>query len=136
MDCVSVPRNRPRTAPTCDAGADRHRKGDTYLIGGRPADPHDPGPWLWRTEPGYRPDRRTGRHRRGELPDPLPENRPRPRPHSGPVAAADPIERLRELAWTRFLDSSEVLAQAHRRPARRPGFAVRFLNVLSVFVTG
>lgn len=34
----------------------------------RPHDPIDPGPF---GSPGWFPDRRTGRHRRGELPDPL-----------------------------------------------------------------
>jgi hypothetical protein len=49
----------------------RHRPGDTWEIGGKPYDPYDPGPWA----PGRvrRPDPRTGRHRRGELPDPLPD---------------------------------------------------------------
>jgi hypothetical protein len=49
----------------------RHRPGDTWQIGGKPFDPFDPGPW----RPGKTraPDRRTGRHRRGELPDPLPD---------------------------------------------------------------
>jgi hypothetical protein len=50
----------------------RHRPGDTWMIGGKPYDPDDPGVWPWKPDPTYRRDRRTGRHRRGELPDPLP----------------------------------------------------------------
>ncbi|WP_460539673.1 hypothetical protein [Glycomyces halotolerans] len=51
----------------------RHRPGDTWQIGGKPEDPLDPGPF---GSPGWYQDRRTGRHRRGELPDPLPPDDP------------------------------------------------------------
>jgi hypothetical protein len=47
----------------------RHRPGDTWEIGGKPRDPNDPGPY---GTAGWRPDPRTGRHRRSELPDPIP----------------------------------------------------------------
>ncbi|MFC3493190.1 hypothetical protein [Glycomyces rhizosphaerae] len=48
----------------------RHKPGDTYLIDrARPFDVLDPGPF---GSPGWFPDRRTGRHRRDELPDPIP----------------------------------------------------------------
>jgi hypothetical protein len=47
----------------------RHKPGDTWMIGGKPYDPDDPGPY---GNPLWRPDRRTGRHRRGERPDPIP----------------------------------------------------------------
>ncbi|THV41920.1 hypothetical protein [Glycomyces buryatensis] len=48
----------------------RHRLSDTWIIDtDRPYDPDDPGPF---GSSGWRPDRRTGRHRRNELPDPLP----------------------------------------------------------------
>jgi hypothetical protein len=48
----------------------RHRPGDTWLIDrNRPHDVLDPGPF---GSPGWFPDRRTGRHRRDELPDPIP----------------------------------------------------------------
>jgi hypothetical protein len=47
----------------------RHRPGDTWEIGGKPHDPDDPGPF---GSDGWRPDPRTGRHRRDELPDPIP----------------------------------------------------------------
>ncbi|HEX2144037.1 MAG TPA: hypothetical protein VHG10_05965 [Glycomyces sp.] len=47
----------------------RHKPGDTWMIGGKPFDPDDPGPY---GNPRWRPDRRTGRHRRGEQPDPIP----------------------------------------------------------------
>jgi hypothetical protein len=48
----------------------RHKPGDDWLIDrARPYDVLDPGPF---GSPGWFPDRRTGRHRRGELPDPIP----------------------------------------------------------------
>jgi hypothetical protein len=48
----------------------RHKPGDTWLIDDRrPYDVLDPGPF---GSPGWFPDRRTGRHRRDELPDPIP----------------------------------------------------------------
>jgi hypothetical protein len=47
----------------------RHKPGDEWMIGGKAYDPDDPGPF---GSPGWRPDRRTGRHRRGERPDPIP----------------------------------------------------------------
>jgi hypothetical protein len=49
----------------------RHQPGDTWIIDrARPHDPDDPGPF---GSPGWYPDKRTGRHRRNERPDPLPE---------------------------------------------------------------
>ncbi|MEV3938746.1 hypothetical protein AB0K52_22585 [Glycomyces sp. NPDC049804] len=48
----------------------RHKPGDDWLIDkNRPYDVLDPGPF---GAPGWFPDRRTGRHRRDELPDPIP----------------------------------------------------------------
>jgi hypothetical protein len=48
----------------------RHKPGDDWLIDhDRPYDVLDPGPF---GSPGWFPDRRTGRHRRDELPDPIP----------------------------------------------------------------
>ncbi|WP_205325857.1 hypothetical protein [Glycomyces sp. YM15] len=48
----------------------RHKPGDDWLIDKtRPYDVLDPGPF---GSPGWFPDRRTGRHRRDELPDPIP----------------------------------------------------------------
>ena len=121
----------------------RHRPGDDWQIGGRPADPDDPGPY---GSPGWYQDRRTGRHRRDELPDPLPSDtdaeeptrphRPlqpgRPDPGarrrfwSSPRREDDPekphrFSRLREDAWDRWLIDSAPLAAAHRTPpGRRP----------------
>jgi hypothetical protein len=64
------------TAPESDPASPRyepphlrHRPGDTWEIGGKPRDPDDPGPY---GSAGWRPDSRTGRHRRDELPDPIP----------------------------------------------------------------
>jgi hypothetical protein len=52
----------------------RHRPGDTWIIDReRPHDPLDPGPY---GSPGWYADTRTGRHRRGELPDPPREGKP------------------------------------------------------------
>ncbi|MCH7231840.1 hypothetical protein L0U85_13395 [Glycomyces sp. L485] len=97
----------------------RHRPGDTWEIGGRPADPDDTGAF---GTPGWRPDTRIGRHRRGELPDPLPASpepsiepdrpSPRPRPRSWPDEPYR-FSKLREDAWDRFLVDSEPLANAH-----------------------
>ncbi|MQM28383.1 hypothetical protein [Glycomyces albidus] len=48
----------------------RHKPGDDWLIDtDRPYDVLDPGPF---GSPDWFPDRRTGRHRRNELPDPIP----------------------------------------------------------------
>jgi hypothetical protein len=48
----------------------RHKPGDDWIIDqNRPYDVLDPGPF---GSPGWFPDRRTGRHRRDELPDPIP----------------------------------------------------------------
>ncbi|MFC3493016.1 hypothetical protein [Glycomyces rhizosphaerae] len=48
----------------------RHKPGDTWIIDrNRPHDPDDSGSF---GSPGWRPDPRTGRHRRDELPDPIP----------------------------------------------------------------
>ena len=48
----------------------RHKPGDTWIIDERrPYDVLDPGAF---GSPGWFPDRRTGRHRRDELPDPIP----------------------------------------------------------------
>ncbi|WP_199044174.1 hypothetical protein, partial [Glycomyces salinus] len=67
----------------------RHRPGDTWQIGGKPFDIDDTGPY---GNPLWRPDRRTGRHRRGELPDPLPpESAPEPEPEYSPP----PVENQR-----------------------------------------
>jgi hypothetical protein len=52
----------------------RHRPGDTWIIDrDRLHDPLDPGPY---GSPGWYADKRTGRHRRGELPDPAPDEKP------------------------------------------------------------
>jgi hypothetical protein len=66
----------------------RHQPGDDWEIGGKPYDPDDPGPY---GNPLWRPDTRTGRHRRGELPDPIspPERTHAERPAPPSDAAAD-----------------------------------------------
>ncbi|WP_026925412.1 hypothetical protein [Glycomyces arizonensis] len=75
----------------------RHKPGDDWKIGGKPHDPDDPGPY---GSPGWYQDRRTGRHRRNELPDPLPEE----------TTAFSP---MREAAYLAFIRDSEELHQAH-----------------------
>ncbi|WP_100445858.1 hypothetical protein [Glycomyces xiaoerkulensis] len=99
----------------------RHRPGDTWQIGGRQHDPHDPGPY---GTSHWRQDHRTGRHRRGELPDPLPpEPRPAPRPRRywEPSAPADDdyLGWDREDAWEAWIRDSEPLARAHHTAAER-----------------
>ncbi len=99
----------------------RHRPGDTWKIGGRPYDPQDPGPY---GSPGWFQDRRTGRHRRNELPDPLPaeEERPGATPRSPLGSEVEPsyeFTPLQEDAWGRWLIDSAPLAAAHTRPAER-----------------
>lgn len=157
-----------------------------YVFRTAPYDLHDPGPWLWRTSPGYRPDSRTGRHRRGEAPDPCPTSpntrprRPSPRPtratstpghtpttpapatnhHRKSISTSAPtfvpapfsdsafnpdpdrapdlnidFGKLREQAWSRFLASSECLAQAHcaTRPASlRTRLTRKFRNLIAL----
>jgi hypothetical protein len=65
----------PSTPPGNDAGtgfpAEEERGGFVYRTG--PYDEFDPGPWPWHPAPWYRRDTRTGRHRRGEAPDPWPD---------------------------------------------------------------
>lgn len=126
MVSLSVPQNRSWSLDGGQGDSNRHRKGDTHLIGGKPYDPLDPGPWLWNAHPDFQPDRRTGRHRRGELPDPLPAQR-RPRPHREPAAT---FGKFREDAWTRFLDHSAVLAEAHLAPRREGRFRAALLRAL------
>ncbi|MCD0442255.1 hypothetical protein LO763_01270 [Glycomyces sp. A-F 0318] len=151
---IGVPENRP----TPSQGSLSR-----YVFRTSPYDQHDPGPWLWKPDPDYRRDLRTGRHRRDEAPDPLPTVKPaRPRPYPvGPApgldivlrpavsrlgaeplpglatrpgaaigegcsdpAPVDPFERLREDAWTRFLECSASLAAAHTA-RRRPSLLTR-----------
>lgn len=153
---------------------------ETWVIErNRPYDPLDPGPY---GSFKWYPDERTGRHRRGELPDPpvdveeaptrrlLPNSDPevrqprrpspgteamRPSPGSGarrpsPAVETEPdseeptvrrrpwdevdtdrtysFGRLREEAWTSFIEDSAVLHRAHYdKPV---GFGERFMRFL------
>lgn len=64
----AIPDSDPRS-PRYEPPHLRHQPGDTWVIDrNRPHDPLDPGPY---GSPGWYPDERTGRHRRGELPDDL-----------------------------------------------------------------
>jgi hypothetical protein len=85
-----------------------------------PHDPLDPGPY---GSPGWHADKRTGRHRRGELPDPPSEKKPSASGYrrSRFWPEADDGQRyyfgkLREDAWTDFLIDSDELFQAHHTP--------------------
>ena len=91
----------------------RHPSGHVLRTG--PYDEFDPGPWPWRPDNSFRPDTRTGRHRRGEAPD--------------------PFTKLREDAWTRFLETSEILAQAHLAKSR-PNLLQRFKSAVKRLVSG
>lgn len=97
----TLPKNRPTPTQVSLSG---------YQFRTAPYDAFDPGPWLWRADPTYQRDLRTGRHRRDEAPDPLPST-----PNHQVVV-------IRDLAWARFLESSAPLAQAHitTRPTRPP----------------
>ena len=74
----TLPESDPRS-PRYEPPHLRHRPGDTWIIDrDRPRDPLDPGPY---GAPDWYPDNRTGRHRRGELPDaPCEDEAPRSRP--------------------------------------------------------
>ncbi|WP_199039505.1 hypothetical protein [Glycomyces salinus] len=106
----------------------RHRPGDDWQIGGRPYDPEDRGPY---GAPGWSPDTRTGRHRRGELPDPPAES---DSPH---------FSRPREEAFERYMRFSEPLASAHDQdraamdgPGRTVALLKRILNWLIAVIRG
>jgi hypothetical protein len=87
---LTLPESDPRS-PRYEPPHLRHRPGDTWIIDrDRPNDSLDPGPF---GSPDWRPDNRTGRHRRSELPDPprdIDPNRPRSeratRPSPGPTS--------------------------------------------------
>jgi hypothetical protein len=115
----TIPESDPRS-PRYEPPHLRHRPGDTWIIDrDRPHDPLDPGPF---GSPEWLPDNRTGRHRRGELPDApfdIEPIRPRAgrttRPSPGPSAEGaeerrpspgrggseppDPPERPRRRFW-------------------------------------
>lgn len=70
-DCcdTEAPDSDPRS-PRYEPMHLRHKAGDTWIIDtNRPYDPYDPGPY---GSHSWYKDQRTGRHRRDELPDPLP----------------------------------------------------------------
>ncbi|MEV3938347.1 hypothetical protein AB0K52_20515 [Glycomyces sp. NPDC049804] len=113
----TLPETDPRS-PRYEPPHLRHRPGDTWIIDrDRPQDLHDPGPF---SSPDWRPDTRTGRHRRGELPDsprkpveprseranrpspgPTPEGaeRRRPSPDRTGTEPPEPPERPRRRFW-------------------------------------
>ena len=99
----------------------RHQPGDDWEIGGKPYDPDDPGPY---GNPLWRPDTRTGRHRRGELPDPIspPERTDTERP-APPSDATDDDE---DQAGRQGGQSGARLPIAPDRPRPSPRDRSRF----------
>jgi hypothetical protein len=90
----------------------------------RPRDFYDRGPY---GTPGWRPDPRTGRHRRGERPDPIP----------APATKEDYEARLREIAFERFIRKSAGLAAAHvshRKRRTNLKTAARAVQLLRTFL--
>lgn len=95
----------------------------------RPRDFYDRGPY---GTPGWRPDTRTGRHRRGESPVPIPQSEhpelipqsQRPDPIPAPATKEEYEARLREIAFERFMRKSADLAAAHVSH-RKPSIATR-----------
>lgn len=176
----SIPDSDPRS-PRFEPPHLRHRPGDTWVIDrNRPHDPFDPGPFGL---PEWYPDERTGRNRRGELPDdPKPpaqqpvlqpsdraeEPRPirpgfRPSPERKSVPpgfSADPspeevepetpnpprryrwedsaeqdqynFGKLREDAWTGFLEGSQQFHDAHFEHSA--SFGERFARAFRRFI--
>lgn len=90
-----VPDSDPRS-PRYEPPHLRHRPGDTWIIDrNRPHDPIDPGPY---GSPGWFADNRTGRHRRGELPDPPREEKPTgPNDRRSPGPAPEGAEKPRPM---------------------------------------
>lgn len=109
----TLPKNRPTPTQVSLSG---------YQFRTAPYDAYDPGPWLWRADPSYQRDLRTGRHRRDEAPDPRPDA---PSHHQ--------VVAIRDLAWARFLESSAPLAQAHiSTRLTRPPLRKRLTRALRV----
>ncbi|GAB3655990.1 hypothetical protein GCM10028833_31140 [Glycomyces tarimensis] len=126
---VGAPDSDP-ASPRYEPSHLRHRPGDTFEIGGKPHDPEDPGTYGTR---GWRPDKRTGRHRRGELSDPIPPWEESP--DRDPVADGrpSPIPRRRRLCTEPDSEPEEPFrfsklredAGPRRRDGRRPTASVR-----------
>lgn len=140
----SIPDSDPRS-PRYEPPHLRHRPGDTFEIGGRPHDPLDPGPY---GSPGWFQDRRTGRHRRGELPDPLPDaepDGPRPIPSPAPPVDEERPSPHRRRRWDRPEQRSAYeprhstraarrdADELHRLPPLREGAMQRFLELSQPF---
>lgn len=116
----SVPDSDPRS-PRYEPPHLRHQPGDTWVIDrNRPHDPLDPGPY---GSPGWYPDDRTGRHRRGELPDdPQPEA-----PKAIPSPAGTAEKRWPDRRPVGAVDESRPIRPVYRpAPERKsvpPGFS-------------
>ncbi|WP_133884142.1 hypothetical protein [Glycomyces sp. NRRL B-16210] len=101
----------------------RHKPGDTWIIDvNRPHDPYDPGPY---GSHGWYQDRRTGRHRRDELPDPLPaegwvppEGAWFPGTSDWPEPAAPQSDRTERISWHGGSGSED--GSRHRNDDRPP----------------
>ncbi|GAA2140046.1 hypothetical protein [Glycomyces algeriensis] len=113
----SLPESNP-DSPRYEPPHLRHRPGDTWIIDrDRPHDLLDPGPF---GSEGWLPDSRTGRHRRGELPDPPREtedDQPRSdrahRPSPGPTSEG--AERRRPFPGRDGIEPPEPPERRRRR---------------------
>ncbi|MCC3763938.1 hypothetical protein K3N28_12770 [Glycomyces sp. TRM65418] len=106
----TIPDSDPRS-PRYERPHLRHRPGDTWIVDReRPHDPLDPGPY---GSPGWYADKRTGRHRRGELPDQPDEGRPQePIDRRSPDASPETAGKPRATPGR----SGDELPQPPRRP--------------------
>lgn len=113
-DSDSVQPNDP-SSPYYEPDHLRHEPGDDWLIdGARPYDVLDPGPF---GSPGWFPDRRTGRHRRDELPDPITWREVEEDPEK--AEWSDHAEALYDRR-TRLTREREAREGDHRETADRP----------------
>ncbi|WP_026925109.1 hypothetical protein [Glycomyces arizonensis] len=104
----------------------RHKPGEDWQIGGKPHAPDDPGPY---GTPGWYQDTRTGRHRRNELPDPLP----------GSTFEEEATEEyrfspMREAAYAAFIRDSEELHRAHHETDEPSRALIRLRWLLRVLI--
>jgi hypothetical protein len=97
----------------------RHKPGDTWIIDrSRPYDVLDPGPF---GSPGWFPDRRTGRHRRDELPDPIPWWEVEEEHEKAEWAEQAEALWLRRTSISREREAAESAESTARDDCRQPG---------------
>ncbi|GLI41073.1 hypothetical protein GALLR39Z86_09230 [Glycomyces algeriensis] len=99
------------------SGVPENTHSAVWRIGEKPHDPLDPGPY---GTPGWQPDPRRGRRRRGELPDPPPAERggePRPVERRG---EPEPIKRRGEGPGRSRFESPGHSPASHSHPVAEP----------------